>query len=343
MKERGLDYYNEWEQYPADWIRNLQAAGHLPAGQVDERSIVNVQAKDLEGVRQAHFFAGIGGWPLALQRAGWPEDEEVWTGSCPCQPFSVAGSRKGKKDKRHVWPEFRRLISERRPSVVFGEQVASPAGRKWFAGVRADLEELGYAVGGGDLCAAGVSSPQIRQRIFWVASAEGFGHGANGLESESGRRERSTGSNGVHVARGLACAEGGIPGNGELQRGGKHGLLEKNGRPGRRACGQVRSEEVPAIRMGRAAAFGRIEECSIIGRGAPGGQEEGRQQRPWSDFDALPCRDGAYRRVEPGTFPLAHGIPARVGKLRAYGNAIVSEVAVEFIKAYLEARLAQKR
>ena len=54
----------------------------------------------------------------------------------------------------------------------------------------------------------------------------------------------------------------------------------------------------------------------------------------WSDFDLIPCADGKARRVESGTFPLAHGIPARVGKLRAYGNAIVPQVAAEFIAAF---------
>jgi DNA (cytosine-5)-methyltransferase 1 len=57
---------------------------------------------------------------------------------------------------------------------------------------------------------------------------------------------------------------------------------------------------------------------------------------PWDCFDLLPCTDGKARRVEPGTFPLAHGLPGRVGLLRGYGNAIVPEVAATFVWAYLE-------
>jgi hypothetical protein len=143
-----MDYYNEFDKYPAQWLRNLQAAGCIPKGQVDERSIADVRSEELTGFRSAHFFAGVGGWPLALKLAGFPESEPVWTGSCPCQPFSVAGARKGAKDKRHLWPEFFRLIGERRPPIIFGEQVASADGRNWLSGVRADLEGLGYAVGG---------------------------------------------------------------------------------------------------------------------------------------------------------------------------------------------------
>jgi DNA (cytosine-5)-methyltransferase 1 len=165
-------YYNEIDPSCAQWIRNLISAGALPPGDVDERSIEDVSATDLVGYGQCHFFAGIGGWPLALLWASWPGDQEVWTGSCPCQPFSHSGKLLGFGDERHLWPEFQRLIKERKPARVFGEQVASKAGRKWFSFVRADLEALGYAVGGADLCAAGVGADHIRQRLFYVADAE---------------------------------------------------------------------------------------------------------------------------------------------------------------------------
>jgi len=166
-----MNYYNENDPKAASWLRDLVSLGLIPPGEVDERSIKDVRPEDLEGYTQCHFFAGIGGWSYALQLAGWPPDEPVWTGSCPCQSLSVAGSRKGHADERHLWPEFCRLILECSPPVVFGEQVASPLGRNWLAGVRADLEEMGYGVGAADLCAAGVGAPQIRQRLFWVADA----------------------------------------------------------------------------------------------------------------------------------------------------------------------------
>ena len=162
-------YYNEWDPYCAQWLRNLIAAGHLPLGYVDERSIADVRPDEIRGFVSCHFFAGIGGWPLALRMAGWPDERPVWTGSCPCQPFSVAGKRRGTADERHLWPEFRHLIDECRPARVFGEQVASKDGREWLAGVRTDLEGLGYACGCADLCAASQGAPHIRQRLYWVA------------------------------------------------------------------------------------------------------------------------------------------------------------------------------
>src|SRR5262249_32123158 len=120
----------------------------------------------------SHFFAGIGGWPCALRLAGWPDERPVWTGSCPCQPFSAAGERAGADDPRHLWPVWRALIPASQPATIFGEQVASHLGRDWLAAVRTDLEAMGYAVGAADLCAAGVGAPHIRQRLFWVADSQ---------------------------------------------------------------------------------------------------------------------------------------------------------------------------
>lgn len=395
-----MDYYNEFDKYPAQWLRNLQAAGHIPQGRVDERSIADVRAEELADVRSAHFFAGVGGWPLALKLARFPESEPVWTGSCPCQPFSVAGSRKGTKDQRHLWPEFFRLIGERRPPIVFGEQVASADGRNWLAGVRADLEGLGYGVGAADLCAAGageegegwflrggsvylepalIGAPHIRQRLYWVAYAKD----SNWRPRVCGAEERTRpeglgrrGSSGSSPDGRLADSSGGVASNRGVQRGGEHGLLEEDGRPGERARRPVGGGEDEASRLADGSTDRRLEvgqngrggdggteaegRPSGLGlRGAPGGladrdregrgllgqgNDEARREpsgsdvdgRYWRSFDVLPCRDGKARRVEPGTFPLAHGIPARVGKLRAYGNAIVPEAAAAFVEAVLE-------
>lgn len=163
-----LAYYNDNEKFVCAWLLNLIAAKLITPGDVDERSITEVSPDDLKGYDRVHFFAGIGGWDYALNLAGW-DDAPVWTGSCPCQPLSIAGQRKGHADERHIWPAFYRLIAECKPATVFGEQVASALGREWLAGVRADLEALGYAVGAADLCAAGVSAPHIRQRLYWMA------------------------------------------------------------------------------------------------------------------------------------------------------------------------------
>ena len=170
-------YYNEIDPFAAAWLRELIKAGHIAPGDVDERSIVDVQPDDVRPYAQCHFFAGIGVWSYALRRAGWPDDRPVWTGSCPCQPFSVAGKGAGFSDERHLWPHLFRLNAERRPVVAFGEQVASNDGLQWLDAVQADLDGADYAVGAADLCAAGVGAPHIRQRLYWVADS-----GSEGLQ-----------------------------------------------------------------------------------------------------------------------------------------------------------------
>ena len=162
-------YYNEIDPFAAAWLRELIRCGCIASGEVDERDIREVQPSDLAGFEQCHFFAGISGWGLALRQAGWPDEWPVWSGSCPCTPFSQAGKRLGFADSRHLWPEFRRLISQCKPDTVFGEQVASKDGLAWLDLVASDLEAENYAVGACSTCACGFGAPHVRQRLYWVA------------------------------------------------------------------------------------------------------------------------------------------------------------------------------
>lgn len=294
-------YYNEIEPFAAQWLRNLIARNLIAPGEVDERSIVDVQPDDLRGFDQCHFFAGIGGWSYALRLAGVPDDRPVWTGSCPCQPFSAAGKQGGSEDERHLWPAFFHLIRECRPATVFGEQVAGAAGLAWLDHVHADLESAGYAVAAADLPACGVGAPHRRQRLWWVAHANGRGFSERG-ECDS--------------------AEG-------LQRGGEQRQQPQNGGVGvmvdAECQGSQGCERPGDMELHRGA--GEIRPTASAGI-----------SDPWADLEWLPCSDGKARPTQPGLFPLAHGIPGRVGRLRAYGNAIVPQVAAEFIAAYMECK-----
>jgi DNA (cytosine-5)-methyltransferase 1 len=362
--------YTDADAHACAWLGELVRQGHLSAGRVLPRDIKELQADDLDGYRRVHLFAGIGGWELALQLAGWPDDLPIWTGSCPCQPFSQAGAGRGTDDPRHLWPDMRRLIAECRPPVVAGEQVASPAGRAWLAAVRADLEALGYAVGAADLCAAGVGAPHIRQRLFWIAERVAFADRGRCQEQQSnpraqtsGRSTAQFGGSGAH--HGLANADGGQPRQaGRVQPGREHRQQPADGRVGGLAD-PARTR--PQGRAGAEPGQGHQPErtSSACGLDDPGSQRVVQQQqtaaeqggdrqnyrvsgasggadRPsphhsgWAAPDWLHCRDGKWRPVEPGTFPLAHGLPARVGRLRGYGNAIVPQVAAAFLMAYLD-------
>jgi DNA (cytosine-5)-methyltransferase 1 len=166
-------YYNEFKPYAAEWLRNLIKKGLIPDGEVDTRSIVDVAPDDLRGFTQCHFFAGIGGRGHALRLAGWPDDRPVWTGSCPCQPFSVAGKGAGTDDPRHLWPAWSRLIKTCKPSIIFGEQVPDAIRYGWLDTVYDDLEAEGYAVGAAVLPACSVGAPHLRDRIYFLADASG--------------------------------------------------------------------------------------------------------------------------------------------------------------------------
>ena len=167
-------YYNENNHRAARWLRELMAHGLIARGVVDDRPIQDVPPKDLRGFDQCHFFAGIGGWSRALRLAGWPEDVPVWTGSCPCQPFSTAGNQGGFDDERHLWPELFRLVKECRPAAFFGEQVAAAVGHDWLDLVSSDLESADYAFGSAVFPAAGVGAPHLRDRLYFVAYADRF-------------------------------------------------------------------------------------------------------------------------------------------------------------------------
>lgn len=179
-------YYNEYDKQTAVWLRDLIRAGAIAPGVVDDRPIEEVSPVDLRGFMQCHFFAGIGGWSRALRIAGWPDDERVWTGSCPCQPFSIAGRKRGFKDERHLWPEWLRLIAECRPVTLFGEQVDAAASQHdWLDRVHADLERGGYAVGASVFPASAVGAPHTRNRLYFVADSDSVERGPklSGLRS----------------------------------------------------------------------------------------------------------------------------------------------------------------
>ena len=190
-----MNYYNEWDNFAAEWLRELIKDGLIPDGEVDTRSIADVRPEDLKGFTQCHFFAGIGGWSRALQLAGWSPDRPVWTGSPPCQPFSTAGKQSGKDDLRHLWPAFFNLIRECSPPTIFGEQVASAIRFGWLDDLQRDLEAEGYAAAAVVLPGGAVSAPHKRDRLFFVANSNDKRHEWSegvGWEAQRGTEHTST-------------------------------------------------------------------------------------------------------------------------------------------------------
>jgi len=155
------------------------------------------------------LFSGIGGFSLGLEEAGmrtigfcevdpfchavlrrkWPGVHihndirklngadyagrvDVICGGYPCQPFSVAGSRRGAADERHLWPEMFRLIRQIRPRYVIAENVAGHIDLG-FDEVASSLESEGFTVWPFDICASAVDADHRRERIWIIAHANG--------------------------------------------------------------------------------------------------------------------------------------------------------------------------
>ncbi|WP_333881054.1 DNA cytosine methyltransferase [Atlantibacter hermannii] len=350
-------YYNEIDPYAAQWLRNLIDAGQIAPGIVDERSIEDVTADDLRGFTQCHFFAGIGVWSHSLRLAGWPDDKPVWTGSCPCQPFSAAGKGDGFADERHLWPAFFHLISECRPQHVFGEQVAAGNANAWFDLVQTDLEGMDYAFGLVPFTSAGIGAPHIRERAYWVA--ESVGEQRQKLLSGLAQGVGEKGSRSPAKSTGLCSVD-------SLDDADKPGLerhFRDDGTAGRE--GATGPTAAPGVLDGLANTASELHnQCNNCA------DELGRKKNAeqnwlgcqpvralevngfWRDADWLLCRDGKWRPVEPGTFPLVDGAAARlgrvepgvarvassnrVGRLKGYGNAINAQAAAAFIRAYTE-------
>lgn len=354
LSRRPIAYYNEIDPFCVEWLRKLMAKGRITKGDIDDRPIQEVQPEEVAGYHRVHFFAGIGGWERALSLAGWPDDWPVWTGSCPCQPFSSAGKGKGGADDRHLWPEWFRLIRQSRPPTLFGEQVASAIGHGWLDLVSADLEGEGYACGSAVLGAHSVGAPHIRQRLWFVAESESHGslREPRKVDGEASGQERGD----MHEPFGSGGISGFMADTDVTQINSTD--------PGRLLQKSPGSSEYDllghGIESGLEGFSGDGDGSHQSGRNVP--EENGPASEAsasfWSSCEWIGCRDGKARPVESVPFPLVDGIPEglglvcvgdrailhplvketknRVGRLKGYGNAIVPQVGGAFIRAFME-------
>jgi DNA (cytosine-5)-methyltransferase 1 len=323
--------YSEKDRHCAAWLRNLEGAGFIAAGHVDDRDVRDLCAADLAGYGQVHLFAGIGLWSRALRLAGWSDDPPLWTVSCPCQPFSAAGRGGGIFDDRHIWPAAHWLIGQCRPVTILGEQVASPDGLAWFDIVSADLEALGYTCGTVDFPSAGVGAPNIRQRLFWVAVADSQRWGeARGDHAATGD---DLSGRGIAVGR-LGYATRGRSSTRPSIQDARHCQNQPDGSGASCWLGDPSQQRLPDTEpQDLCGAWRRTE-----GGAAP---EPSGPCHPWRELEWLTCLDRnreGRRRVrptQPGIFPLAPRYPGDVAKLRAYGSAINPVAAAHVIRAFM--------
>ena len=345
--------YNEIDEAACAILHEQIARGVIAPGVVDSRSIMDLTPNDLTGFTQVHLFAGGGLWSVAARMAGWPDGRPLWTASCPCQPFSAAGKGLGTDDPRHLWPDVYRLARARRPPVLVGEQVAQKAGYDWFDGVRADLEEEGYACRAVDIPALAVDAPHQRNRLYWIAVANGNSEGLE-IGSIADDRPGTLRDQGSASVSDDLCNGGRSMANAS-SRGRQQGQswtapVGYRGQPpatdGRNRIGDL------ADRIGFAergyTRDARGETGASCGEAWPahgdsversnGTRSTGHNYSGsyWSDHEWIICHDGKARRTKPGLRLLVDGLPGRVDLWRVGGNAIVPQVAAEVLAALLE-------
>ena len=263
----------------------------------------------------ADLFCGIGGFRLGLERAGmqcawaceiddfcrkiylkhWPETEPFYNdirtitdpprvdlvcGGFPCQPFSIAGKRKGAEDDRNLWPEMLRVVDLVRPMWVLGENV--PGIGDYLDTVVFDLEGIGYEVLPLEIPAATLGANHLRNRVWIVA------HRA---DHRAGRREQFTqGGKGKGDVADAASTQ--------VERERPGGF-----QPVATQCGNIPDSPIP-----------RLEGTESAGVASRGG--EGLSAECYSEWWA----------TEPDVGRVAHGVPNRVDRLKALGNAVVPQV-----------------
>lgn len=260
---------------------------------------------------------------------------------------------------------------------VFGEQVGGADGLIWLAGVRTTLEELGRAVGAADLCGASVGAPHIRQRLFWMAHAEiarGFRNqcGCNFGATESSEAEVSARGVRTEQRAAIDAEPKRNGGNGRLADA-RHDSRARSGQATRLETSERSESGEHDSSNGLDGGLGngivtRLE--GHAGNGDPTGRPEAVRSTAaagaWSDFYIVHCRDDKYRRIGSDAAPLAHGIPrdtsqlvsrleglglsskdardtirrarrCRLTTIEGFGNAIIPQLAAEFISAAMEA------
>lgn len=324
----------------------------------------------------ASLFSGIGGFDLAAEWMGWTnlfncEWEEfprqvlkhhfpnaiqygdikeldatahagrvdILTGGFPCQPYSLAGKRKGKEDERHLWPEMLRVIRECTPRYVVGENVRGLT--NWNSGmvfeeVCSDLEACGYSVQPFVLPAAGVGScPHRRDRVWFVAYADDKGRsdGQGQVQGAHGEvRQRDDRTEPCHAGGGVA-SDTNVLGNSSRRKSEK---IKADGSANNEVPKQRREQTQRADGLD---GFSRNSSDAMrTGRRQDNGERESRQINQkrtipnWENFPTVPpiCGgdDGLPKELDGITFS-----KWRRESIKAYGNAIVPQVALQIFKA----------
>lgn len=286
------------------------------------------------GVSRPVLFCDIDPWCRDVLRKHWPDvpikedvkelandanqipDCDILTAGYPCQPFSLAGNRKGEEDDRHIWPDIRRVVALKRPTWVVLENVYGHISLG-LDQVLADLEAESYASRTFVLPAAGVNAPHRRDRLWIVAHAIGTG-------GQTRSADRVGDDHGSEVGKEQPADQSSQGGSADVantdsgsfsERGQRCNRQTSPGKPGKRSEDHVNANDVANAEVEGLEGQRR--------RGELEGVEHHRRDAPTSRW---PTRQDTWR-TEPDVGRVANGIPGRVDRLKGLGNAIVPQVA----------------
>jgi len=249
----------------------------------------------------------------------WRGKVDLIAGGYPCQPFSAAGKRLGAADPRHLWPEFVRLLEETGAPAIFCENVRGHVS-KGLREVLGDLARLGFDAEWDVFSAEEEGAPHRRQRLFiyaWMADTAA-GRPQGGCESLPGGAAPTGELSGADEPTGESAGEcGGSVAHPDLDAGGeRRARVAVEGAGGWDAGRGSECEDVPEHR----------HPSSLRGQGNLGSQPQPVGGRPEREMARTPSPRGWWS-AEPNVGRVAHGVAARVDRLRACGNGVVPAVA----------------
>lgn len=319
----GLDLAAEWAGFRT--VAQCEIDGYAS----------KVLAKNFKGVPNLHDIRTVTNERLREHGIA-PEKITVISAGFPCQPYSLAGKGRGDRDERDLWGEVARVLGEVRPRWFVGENTPglfSRENQRYFRRILSDLAALGYNVGWGIWGACDVGAPHKRERVFLVAHADGERRGVFGAVERTACG--SLGESETKTSLGAGGTRGVLSGNLHYTYGKGRGADEPAEHGAVKPLDQERRRDKPC---GTNSGSNVVSDAYGIREQQPGGeQQEGRKR-------ACDVRQswfgGEWWEVEPDVGRVAHGVPARVDRLRGLGNAVVPYQALPIFEAIAEYELS---